>query len=201
MQIVVSDEEKNLAATPLWIAVAVLVLALALLGFFVYRGASSSALAVSGLLVLLGVGGIAAALRMRSDRGAVGGAHLRVGMQPRIGGPLSAVLIMPRVAEGAKALEARLVLREFRYGRNGEVLDEKQLWEHSASFPVRIGPTSSDAEIEMTIPADLAPADDPGWNSPAVTPGTRYRRWRLEVLVPYGGQGLRRTYNIGVKAK
>jgi hypothetical protein len=93
------------------------------------------------------------------------------------------------------------VLREFSYGREGQVQGEQVLWERAQSFAVRIGPTSSDAEIEMTIPSNQEPADDPGWNSHAVTPGMKYRRWRLEVLVPHGGQGLRRTYPLPVKAR
>jgi len=201
MKPVVALEEQDYRANPLWVPVAALAFALVVFAAFALaREPNMVALAVSGAIALVAAGALAFVWRLQRGREEIRGVRLRLVSQPRLGQNLSAILPVPVALAKAGEVDARLALTEFHYGTDGQVLDEKQIWEGNASFAIHERPQGFEAQIEIPIPPELQPGDDPGWSSPAVTPRTRYRRWRLELRALPGDMPFKRTYAIAVKS-
>jgi len=201
MKPVVALEERSQGINPLLVPMAALAFALVVFAFFALaREKNMLAIAVSGAFVLVAAGALAFVWRLLRSREKGERMRLRLVAQPRVGQNLSAILPVPGGDEAAVALEACLRLTQFHYGADGRVLDEVKVWEREATFPLLKRPQGVEAQIEIPIPADLPPADDPGWDSPAVTSRTKYRRWRLELQARSGSRPFKRTYPIQVKS-
>lgn len=200
MKAVSALEDESAGINPIWVPAAALAFALGVFLFFLLaRETNVLALAVSGAFALLAAGALAFVRRLLRHRGAGATVRLRLVAQPRVGFNFSAIVPVPATLPVA-AFDARLVLTQFQYDPSGRVQGEKELWERAATFDVADRPQGAEAQIEIPIPPELPPADDPGWHSPAVTARTRYHRWRLELQANAAGRPFRRTYAIEVKS-